>query len=610
VILDAPSAGAFFLPERDKSDEGDETMRMSQLFSETLREVPADAEVTSHQLLVRAGFIRQIATGVFSYLPLGQRSARKIEQILREEINAIGGQEMDMPVVHPASLWQETGRWYKIGSELGRFKDKNDRDMVLAMTHEEVVTDLVRREIKSYRQLPRTIYHIQTKWRDDPRPRAGLIRAREFVMKDSYSLDRDDAGLHTQYRAHYSAYHNIFNRCALPTIAVESDVGMMGGTMAHEFMYLTPIGEDTLLLCDACGYQANRQIATFRKPQAATEEALPVERVATPEMKTIAGLAEFLGVPKARTAKAVFMMGTFAEGEEEREQLVFAIVRGDMDLSETKLTNAVKAKELRPAYDEEISAVGAVPGYASPIGLNGILVVVDEAIVSSPNLVAGANVAGYHLRNVNYGRDYQAAVVADIAAAQEGDRCPECGTPMRQSRGVEVGNIFKLGTRYSADMSATFVDEDGSSRPVVMGSYGIGVGRLLACVAEEHNDAQGLCWPITVAPYEVHLVALRGGFEVAEQFYQELAAAGVEVLFDDRDESPGVKFNDADLIGVPIRVTVGKRSLDEGGVELKLREASERSLVPLAGALERVEAAREMLYERIARGVRHVPFPD
>jgi prolyl-tRNA synthetase len=585
-------------------------MRMSQLFSETLREVPADAEVTSHQLLVRAGFIRQIATGVFSYLPLGQRSARKIEQILREEINAIGGQEMDMPVVHPASLWQETGRWYKIGSELGRFKDKNDRDMVLAMTHEEVVTDLVRREIKSYRQLPRTIYHVQTKWRDDPRPRAGLIRAREFVMKDSYSLDRDDAGLHTQYRAHYSAYHNIFNRCALPTIAVESDVGMMGGTMAHEFMYLTPIGEDTLLLCDACGYQANRQIATFRKPQAATEEALPVERVATPEMKTIAGLAEFLGVPKARTAKAVFMVGTFAEGEEEREQLVFAVVRGDMDLSETKLTNAVKAKALRPAHNEEISAVGAVPGYASPIGLNGILVVVDEAIVSSPNLVAGANVAGYHLRNVNYGRDFEAAVVADIAAAQEGDPCPQCGAPMRMSRGVEVGNIFKLGARYSADMNATFVDEDGSSRPVVMGSYGIGVGRLLACVAEEHNDAQGLCWPITIAPYEVHLVALRGGFEVAEQLYQELAAAGVEVLFDDRDESPGVKFNDADLIGVPIRVTVGKRSLDEGGVELKLREASERSLVPLTGALERVEAAREMLYERIARGVRHVPFPD
>ena len=585
-------------------------MRMSQLFSETLREAPSEAEVTSHRLLLRAGFIRQIATGIFSYLPLGQRTARKIEQIMREEIDAIGGQEMDMPVVHPATLWQETGRWYKIGSELGRFKDKNERDMVLALTHEEVVTDLARREIKSYRQLPAIVYHIQTKWRDDPRPRAGLIRAREFVMKDSYTLDRDEAGLDRQYRLHYQAYFNIFNRCALPTIAVESDVGMMGGTKAHEFMYLTPIGEDRLLLCDNCGYKANQEIATFRKPQAAAEEPLPVERVATPEMTTIAGLAEFLGVPKSRTAKAVFLVAKFSEGDEETERFVFAVVRGDMDLSETKLANAVKAKELRPAHDEEIVAVGAVPGYASPVGLDGVLVVVDDAVVNSPNLVAGANEAGYHLRNVNYGRDYEAAVVADIAAAQEGDLCPQCGTPMRMSRGVEVGNIFKLGTRYSKDMGATFVDEDGESRPVVMGSYGIGVGRLLACIAEEHNDEQGLCWPIAVAPYEVHLVALRGGFEAAEQLYADLKKAGIEVLFDDRDESPGVKFNDADLIGIPIRVTAGKRSLDEGGVELKLREEKDRSLVPLDEALDRIKQVRQALYDRIAASVVEVTFPD
>ena len=585
-------------------------MRMSHLFSETLREAPSEAEVTSHRLLLRAGFIRQIATGIFSYLPLGQRTARKIEQIMREEIDAIGGQEMDMPVVHPATLWQETGRWYKIGSELGRFKDKNERDMVLALTHEEVVTDLARREIKSYRQLPAIIYHIQTKWRDDPRPRAGLIRAREFVMKDSYTLDRDEAGLDRQYRLHYQAYFNIFNRCALPTIAVESDVGMMGGTKAHEFMYLTPIGEDRLLLCDNCGYKANQEIATFRKRQAAAEEPLPVERVATPEMTTIAGLAEFLGVPKSRTAKAVFLVAKFSEGDEETERFVFAVVRGDMDLSETKLANAVKAKELRPAHDEEIVAVGAVPGYASPVGLDGVLVVVDDAVVNSPNLVAGANEAGYHLRNVNYGRDYEAAVVADIAAAQEGDLCPQCGTPMRMSRGVEVGNIFKLGTRYSKDMGATFVDEDGESRPVVMGSYGIGVGRLLACIAEEHNDEQGLCWPIAVAPYEVHLVALRGGFEAAEQLYADLKKAGIEVLFDDRDESPGVKFNDADLIGIPIRVTAGKRSLDEGGVELKLREEKDRSLVPLDEALDRIKQVRQALYDRIAASVVEVTFPD
>ena len=585
-------------------------MRMSHLFSETLREAPSEAEVTSHRLLLRAGFIRQIATGIFSYLPLGQRTARKIEQIMREEIDAIGGQEMDMPVVHPATLWQETGRWYKIGSELGRFKDKNERDMVLALTHEEVVTDLVRREIKSYRQLPAIVYHIQTKWRDDPRPRAGLIRAREFVMKDSYTLDRDEAGLDRQYRLHYQAYFNIFNRCALPTIAVESDVGMMGGTMAHEFMYLSPIGEDRLLLCDNCGYKANRRSPPSASQQAAAEEPLPVERVATPEMTTIAGLAEFLGVPKSRTAKAVFLVAKFSEGDEETERFVFAVVRGDMDLSETKLANAVKAKELRPAHDEEIVAVGAVPGYASPVGLDGVLVVVDDAVVNSPNLVAGANAAGYHLRNVNYGRDYEAAVVADIAAAQEGDLCPQCGTPMRMSRGVEVGNIFKLGTRYSKDMGATFVDEDGESRPVVMGSYGIGVGRLLACIAEEHNDEQGLCWPIAVAPYEVHLGALRGGFEAAEQLYADLKKAGIEVLFDDRDESPGVKFNDADLIGIPIRVTAGKRSLDEGGVELKLREEKDRSLVPLDEALDRIKQVRQALYDRIAASVVEVTFPD
>ena len=584
-------------------------MRMSNLFSETLREVPAEAEVTSHQLLLRAGFIRQIAAGIFSYLPLGQRTAQKIEQILREEINAIGGQEMDMPVVHPATLWQETNRWYEIGAEMGRFKDKNERDMVLAMTHEEVVTDLVRREIQSYRQLPALVYHMQTKWRDDPRPRAGLIRAREFVMKDSYSLDRNDDGLDEQYRAHYQAYYDIFNRCGLPTIAVESDVGMMGGKMAHEYMYLSPIGEDTLLLCDNCGYRANRQIATFQKPEPDGEEPRSLEKVETPGTKTIAGLAEFLDIPTSRTAKVIFMVATITEEQEDEEHLVFAIVRGDMDLSETKLVNAVKAKELRPAHDEEIEAVGAVPGYASPVGLDAeVIVVVDDLIPQAPNLVAGANEAGYHLLNVNYGRDYEADIVADIAAAQEGDRCPQCSAPMALSRGVEVGNIFKLGTRYSADMSATYTDEEGEQHPVVMGSYGIGVGRLLACVAEEHNDDYGLLWPITVAPYELHLVALRGGFDVADELYVQLSDAGVEVLYDDRDESPGVKFNDADLIGVPIRITVGKRGLDQGGVELKLRHEKDRELVPLDEVAGRVLEEKAKLYDAIDEAIVEVPF--
>ncbi|MCB8918778.1 MAG: proline--tRNA ligase [Ardenticatenaceae bacterium] len=581
---------------------------MRHLFSQTLREAPAGAEVASYELLLRAGFIRPLAAGVFSYLPLAQRSLHKINAILRQEIEAIGGQEVHMPVVHPAGLWQETNRWYAIGDEMGRFRDKNGRDMVLAMTHEEVVADLTRREIQSYRQLPRLIYHIQTKWRDDPRPRAGLIRAREFTMLDSYSLDATEESLDQQYRAHYQAYFNIFNRCALPTIAVSSDVGMMGGSLAHEFMHLTPIGEDTLLLCNACGFKANRQIAPFRKPAGTDEALLPTEKVATPGTKTIADLAAFLGVPKAQTAKAVFMMATITEGQADVERLIFAVVRGDMELNETKLANAVAAKSLRPATDEEIRAIGAVPGYASPIGLRGARVLVDDAVTSSPNLVAGANEEGYHLRHVNYGRDFQADLVTDLAAAQAGDGCPRCGTPLQQARGVEMGNIFKLGTRYSAAMGATFLDQDGQSRPVIMGSYGIGVGRLLACIAEAHRDDYGLIWPISVAPFQVHLVALRGGFEMAETLYTQLQAAGLEVLFDDRDESPGVKFNDADLIGVPIRLTVSKRALEQGGVEFKLRHEQARALIPLADLPDHLQATVAQLHAAIQATVVPVPY--
>ena len=585
-------------------------MRMSNLFSQTLREAPSDAEVRSHQLLLRAGYIRPLMAGVFSYLPLGQRTAKKIEQVMRDEIDAIGGQEIEMPVANPATIWQETRRWYEVGPELARFKDRNERDMVLAMTHEEVVADLLRREIQSYRQLPAIIYHIQTKWRDDPRPRAGLIRAREFVMKDSYTLDPDTESLDRQYRAHYQAYFNIFNRCALPTISVKADVGMMGGYMAHEYMYLTPIGEDTILLCDNCGYRANRQIAVFQKPAAEQEEERPIGKVATPDTKTIAGLAELLRIPKARTAKAVFLMATLNEEGEEVERLVFAVLRGEMELNETKLANALSARALRPAQEEEIKAVGAVPGYASPVGLNGVLVVVDEIVPQSPNLVAGANEEGYHLLNVNYGRDYQADIVTDIAAAAEGDACPECGDPLREVRGVEVGNIFKLGTRFTEAMSATFTDENGEERPIIMGSYGIGVGRLMACIAEEHNDDFGLCLPITVAPYEVHLVALRGGFDAAEQVYEQLQQAGVEVLYDDRDESPGVKFNDADLIGAPIRLTIGGRSLERGGVELKLRREKESELVSLDKIVARLQALRQALFDEIQAGVVEVPFEE
>jgi prolyl-tRNA synthetase len=476
------------------------------------------------------------------------------------------------------------------------------------MTHEEVVADLVRKLVQSYRQLPMLVYHIQTKWRDDPRPRAGLIRVREFTMKDSYSLDMDEEGLDKQYRAHYQAYFNIFSRCGLPVIVVLSDVGMMGGTMAHEYMYLTPIGEDTLLLCDSCGYKANRQIAVFDKPAAKAEKMKDLEEVETPGVKTIEELAEFLNVLKGQTAKAVFLVGTFSEGKDEVEKFVFAVVRGDMDLNETKLSNAIKTKELRPAHDEEIEEIGAVPGFASPIGLKDVLVVVDDLVAKSPNLVAGANKVDYHLLNVNYGRDYEATIVADIVSAEAGFACSQCGSPLRETRGVEVGNIFKLGTKYTEALGANFLDKNGKSHPVIMGSYGIGSGRLLACIAEEHHDEQGLIWPITAAPYHVHLVGLKGVESEADKIYEDLNNAGFEVLYDDRKETPGVKFNDADLIGIPIRVTVGARSLENGLVELKIRREDERKQIPLESLIEDIKATKNQLEEEIGTSLKTVPF--
>ncbi|HKZ87462.1 MAG TPA: proline--tRNA ligase [Anaerolineae bacterium] len=589
-------------------------MRLSHHFGSTLREIPAGVEALSHQLLLRAGFIRQLGQGLFSYLPLARRSLTKIENIMREEMNAIGGQELTMPVAHPAEVWQATGRWYSVGPEMARFKDRKDRDMVLAMTHEEVVADLCKTEIKSYRQLPQLIYHIQTKFRDDPRPRAGLIRVREFTMKDSYSLDLDEAGLDRQYRAHYQAYFNIFNRCGVPAITVGADVGMMGGSLAHEFMYLTPIGEDTLVLCRHCGYAANRQIARFAKPAAAPEELKALEKVPTPETKTIEALATLLGVPKSKTAKAVFMIAGHDESGKMREEFVFAVVRGDMEVNETKLGNALKVKAdwLRPATDDEIRAVGAVPGYASPIGLKGVTVVVDDAVPASPNLVAGANEEGYHLLNTNTPRDYAASIVADIAAAGDGDACVQCGQPLITARGVEIGNIFKLGTDFSEPVGATYLAADGTQKPIVMGSYGIGSGRLLACVAEEHHDDKGLVWPITLAPYHVHLVLLAGAearvLETAERVYHTLLDANIEVLYDDRDESPGVKFADADLIGIPIRLTVSARSLGQGGVEMKRRDRKELEIVAESDLIARLQAEIRSMFREVQAKVVEVPF--
>jgi prolyl-tRNA synthetase len=586
-------------------------MLMSQNFVKTQRDDPKDAEVISHKLLLRAGFVRQLAAGIFISLPFAYRTAKKIEKIIRDEINRIGGQELTMPVVHPSEIWKETKRFYQIGSELGKFTDRNDHEMVLAMTHEEVVAYLVRKEIRSYKQMPALIYHFQTKWRDDPRPRAGLIRVREFVMKDSYSLDTSEEGLDIQYRNHYQAYFNIANRCQLPVVAVKSDSGMMGGSIAHEFMYLTPIGEDTLMICKECGFSANRQISKFRKPEPVKEDLLPMEKVETPNASTIEDLAKFLDIPESKTAKVVFRMATIKneETEEYEDKLVIAIVRGDMEANETKISNIIKAKGLRPAVDEEIKAVGCVPGYASAVNIKGAIVIVDDLVTESSNLVAGANEEGYHLLNVNYDRDYKADIVTDIATALEGDPCVNCGSPLEASRGVEIGNIFKLGTRYSDSMGCNFLNQDGKLEKVIMGSYGIGVGRLLASIAEEHNDEHGLIWPITIAPYHVYLVAIGDeGKKIANQAYKDLQAQGIEVLYDDRDESPGIKFKDADLIGLPIRVTVSERSLKKGGAELKLRTGKDNEIIPVEEIVGRTKALKEKLEADIEATVKEIPY--
>jgi prolyl-tRNA synthetase len=574
-------------------------MRMSKLFFQTLREAPADAEVISHQLMLRAGLVRQVAAGIFEFLPLGLRIKQKIEAIIRDEMNAIGGQEVTLPMVHPAEVWQRSGRWYEIGDDMARLKDRNGRDLCLGMTHEELMADLARQIVSSYRQLPFVLYQIQTKFRDEPRPRAGTIRVREFTMKDAYSFDLDFAGLDRFYPIIYQAYFNVFRRSGLEVIAVKSDTGMMGGTMAHEFMALTPIGEDTLVICDACGYSANRQIATFRKPEPTNVAPLPLEEVHTPGVNTIAALADFLKISATETAKAIFLMAEL-EGKDGKvyNQFVFAVVRGDMELNETKLTNAIKARSLRPATADEIRAVGAEPGYGSPIGIqrDSVLLLVDDLIVNSPNLVAGANKQDWHYRHVNYGRDYTADLVTDLVAAADGYACPRCGEPLRTVRGVEVGNIFKLGTKYSEAMGAYYLDEKGESHPIVMGSYGIGSERLMAVLAEIHHDENGIQWPISVAPYQLSLVSLATAktpevTAAADKLYQQLTDAGLEVLYDDRDERAGVKFNDADLLGIPLRLTLGGKGLKNGTVELKVRRTGESRDVALDHLVVEVQAA-------------------
>ncbi len=556
-------------------------MRLSSLFFASLRDDPSDAEMPSHRLLVRAGYVRQLGSGLYSLLPLGHRVNQRVEQIVREEMDRIGSQEMSMPVVHPADIWRASGRYDAIGPELARFKDRGGRDMVIAMTHEEVVAGLLADIVRSYRQLPLMVYHFQTKFRDEPRSRGGLIRVREFVMKDAYSCDLDEAGLDRSYRLQYGAYVRIFERLGLEAIPVASDVGMMGGSEAHEFMVLNAAGEDVLVLCQACDFSANRQVAAVGQAAVPEAVALPMEEVETPDTTTIADLAAFLRIDPAETAKAAF----FVTGD---GRLITAIVRGDREVNETKLVNAIRASGgIRPAQVEEIRAARMEPGYGSPIGASGTVVVVDDLAARSVNLVAGANRVGWHIRNVNVGRDYKPDLVADIDNAQDGDACPNCGSPVILRNGIEVGNIFKLGTKYTAASDARYLGEDGKEHLIVMGSYGIGIGRNVACVVEAHHDDKGIVWPAEVAPYPAHLVSIGANkeprvAEVAQGLHDAAAAAGRELLWDDRDESPGVKFTDAELLGMPWIVTISPRSLAAGGAEVTARATGERSVRPLA----------------------------
>ena len=553
-------------------------MRRSQLFGRTLREIPSEAEIPSHQLLLQAGMIRRLVVGMYSYLPLAQRALRKIEGIIREEMDAIGGQEVDMPLVQPAGLWQETGRWEMlVDKELAGFEDRFGRKLVLAMTHEEAVTDLVRNQTNSYRQLPLMLYQFKLKFRDEPRPRAGLIRVREFVMKDAYSFHADEADLENYYEQMHQVYLRVFRRLGIEVVSVESDPGIIGGTEAHEFMLISDAGEDRVISCNGCDYRANADVAAVRKPQIDNGEPVSIEEVETPDQKTIDDVANFLGIQKEQTLKAVFYSTD--------ESLIFAAIRGDIEVNETKLKRAVGASHLWFSTDAELQRYGLVAGYASPIDVKGVTVVVDDSVASTTNLVAGANKPGYHLKNMNYPRDFRADLVTDISLARNGSTCVRCGGTLKERRGIEVGNIFKLGTKYSETMNATYLSQKGRPELLFMGCYGIGLGRLLASIVEANHDEDGIIWPPAVAPYQIHLMHIGKGDEVREQtetLYADLRAQGYEVLYDDRQESPGVKFKEADLLGMPVRFTISQRTLETDSVEVKRRTEQEKHLVKLA----------------------------
>ena len=559
-------------------------MRSTKLFGKTLRQAPADAENISHKLLTRAGFIQQIAAGIFSLQPLGSRSITKIRNIIREEMDRAGAQEINMPVVQPRDLWEESGRADTFVPPLARFQDRRERDMVIAPTHEETATAMARAGVTSYRDLPFTIYQIQTKFRDETRPRGGLLRVREFEMKDAYSFDADEDGMDRSFQAMVSAYKRIFHRCGLDVVMVDADSGGIGGKDSNEFVLLTDSGEDRILMSTDSDYAANVEKAEFIKKSFPLEELGVVEEFATPGLKTIEALAKQEGVSRSKTAKAVFYS--------VEDEIVIVTIRGDYDVNETKLRNLLGGSEPRLATGEEVKAAGWVPGSASAVGLKGIRSIVDDSITMGSNYLAGANKEGFHLRNVNFGRDFKADILGDIAEAKKGYLSPDGKGKLVVKRGIEVGHVFKLGNVYSSKMGADYTDDDGQRHEILMGCYGIGVGRLLAAAVESNHDDFGMILPQAIAPYDVYLAALNLDDDYicnqADLLYESLLDAGYDVLFDDRDVPPGVKFKDADLFGIPARVVISSRSLDSGGVEVKGRMNKDAEIVVQSDVLSAV----------------------
>lgn len=556
-------------------------MRVSKLYAPTLREVPAEAEVVSHQLMLRAGFMRKAAGGIYTYLPLAWRVLKKIERIVREEMDAKGSQELLMPIVQPAEIWQESGRWDVYGAEMFRLQDRHNRCFCLGPTHEEMVTTLIRGDVRSYRQLPLSVYQIQNKYRDERRPRFGLMRGREFIMKDAYSFDRDEAGLDKSYQDMYDAYTNIFTRCGLNFRPVEADSGAIGGSGSHEFMVIADSGEAEIVFCTSCDYAANVEKAELFPLEAQEEAMLTKEEVVTPDCKTIADVCAYLKLPVDHSVKAV--------AYNSEKGLILCFVRGDHEVNEIKVINTCGVIDLEMATEEQLAAAGTVGGYMGPVGIDNkkVIVVVDATVMKMHNVCCGANKEGYHFINVNPGRDFIPTYVADIRLIQEGDPCPHCGGEVSKARGIEVGQVFKLFTKYSSALKATYLDENGKEQPMVMGCYGVGVSRTMAAAIEQNYDDNGIIWPIEIAPYHVLVVPVNTKDEAsaakAEEIYMQLKKVGLETVIDDRKERPGVKFKDADLIGYPLRVVVGPKTLTEGKLEVKIRKTGEIRYLPLDG---------------------------